>query len=57
MRIALTVLAVLVLFPATQAFAQPAEQPVIGPPRGDALHAMSFNLRYASDSHGPPGDQ
>ncbi|CAM3532656.1 endonuclease/exonuclease/phosphatase family protein [Kibdelosporangium persicum] len=28
--------------------AEAAEPPVIGPARGDALHVMSFNLRYAS---------
>ncbi|WP_086820301.1 endonuclease/exonuclease/phosphatase family protein [Allokutzneria sp. NRRL B-24872] len=28
--------------------ARSAERPVIGPARGDALHVMSFNLRFAS---------
>ncbi|SMD26566.1 endonuclease/exonuclease/phosphatase family protein [Kibdelosporangium aridum] len=48
LRVVGAVLAGLLLFPVTQAFA--AENPVIGPARGNALHVMSFNLRYASDS-------
>jgi hypothetical protein len=47
------VLTGLSLLPATQAAAAPAaqdERPVIGPARGDSLHVMSFNLRYASNT-------
>jgi endonuclease/exonuclease/phosphatase family metal-dependent hydrolase len=34
----------------TTAAAAPAERPVIGPARGDSLHVMSFNLRFASNT-------
>jgi endonuclease/exonuclease/phosphatase family metal-dependent hydrolase len=47
------VLTGLSLLPITQAAAAPAaqdERPVIGPARGDSLHVMSFNLRYASNT-------
>lgn len=44
--LAATTAAILLTAPA----AAEGERPVIGPARGDSLHVMAFNLRYASDS-------
>lgn len=48
-RLLLAATTAAILFTAPAA-AEGGERPVIGPARGDSLHVMAFNLRYASDS-------
>lgn len=48
-RLLLAATTAAILFTAPAA-AEAGERPVIGPARGDSLHVMAFNLRYASDS-------
>lgn len=48
-RLLLAATTAAVLFTAPAA-AEGGERPVIGPARGDSLHVMAFNLRYAADS-------
>lgn len=48
-RLLLAATTAAILFTAPAA-AEGGERPVIGPARGDSLHVMAFNLRYASDT-------